>query len=95
MIRREEDLRDLRGLFKDATEVELCKLATKEILEQFSECVANYKKMIAMYPLLKVTVAVALQIRFCDETQITCLTGVEKTLREALRDMTFQLNEGD
>ena len=85
-----EDLSYLKGLTKDPTEVELCKLATKEILEQFSECVDNFQKMIDMYPLLKVTVSVALQIRFCGEEQITCLTGVGKTLRESLRDMTLK-----
>ena len=88
-----EDLKalDLEGLTKDPTEVELCKLATKEILEQFSECVDNFQKMIDMYPLLKATVSVALQIRFCGEEQITCLAGVGKTLRESLRNMTFQI----
>lgn len=86
-----EDLSYLKGLAKDATEVELCKLATKEILKQFSECVDNFQKMIDMYPLLKATVSVALQVRFCGEAQITCLAGVGKTLREALRDMTCQI----
>lgn len=88
-----EDLKalDLKRLTKDPTEVELCKLATKEILEQFSECVDNFQKMIDMYPLLKATVSVALQIRFCGEEQITCLAGVGKTLRESLRNMTFQI----
>lgn len=86
-----EDLSYLKGLTKDPTEVELCKLATKEILEQFSECVDNFQKMIDMYPLLKGTVSVALQVRFCDEEQITCLAGVGKTLRESLRDMTLQI----
>lgn len=82
---------DLKRLVKDDTEVELCKLATKEILEQFSECVDNFQKMIDMYPLLKTTVSVALQIRFCGEEQITCLAGVGKTLRESLRDMTLKI----
>lgn len=88
-----EDLKalDLKGLTKDPTEVELCKLATKEILEQFSECVDNFQKMIDMYPLLKATVSVALQIRFCGEEQITCLAGVGKTLRESLSDMALQM----
>lgn len=88
-----EDLKalDLKRLVKDDTEVELCKLATKEILEQFSECVDNFQKMIDMYPLLKTTVSVALQIRFCGEEQITCLAGVGKTLRESLRDMTLKI----
>lgn len=87
-----EDLKalGLNGLTKDPTEVELCKLATKEILEQFSECVDNFKKMLDMYPLLKATVSVALQIRFCGEEQITCLAGVGKTLKESLRDMTLK-----
>lgn len=88
-----EDLKalDLKRLVKDDTEVELCKLATKEILKQFSECVDNFQKMIDMYPLLKTTVSVALQIRFCGEEQITCLAGVGKTLRESLRDMTLKI----
>lgn len=88
-----EDLKalDLEGLTKDPTEVELCKLATKEILEQFSKCVDNFQKMLDMYPLLKATVSVALQVRFCGEEQITCLAGAGKTLRESLRDMTFQI----
>lgn len=88
-----EDLKalDLEGLTKDPTEVELCKLATKEILKQFRECVDNFQKMINMYPLLKATVSVALQVRFCGEEQITCLAGVGKTLRESLRDMTSQI----
>lgn len=87
-----EDLKalDLKRLAKDPTEVELCKLATKEILEQFSECVDNFKKMLDMYPLLKATVSVALQVRFCGEEQITCLAGAGKTVREALRDMTLK-----
>ena len=84
-----EDL-DLKRLVQDPTELELCKLATKEILEQFNECVHNFEKMITMYPLLKGTVSVALQIRFCGEEQITCLAGAAKTVRESLRDMTFQ-----
>ena len=82
---------NLKGLAKDPTEVELCKLATKEILDQFHECVANFKKMLDMYPLLKATVSVALQIRFCGEEQITCLAGAGKTLRESLRDMTLKI----
>ena len=81
---------ELKRLTEDPTEVELCKLATKEILEQFSECVHNYEKMIDMYPLLKATVSVVLQIRFCGEEQITCLAGVGKTVRESLRDMTLK-----
>lgn len=84
---------ELERLTEDPTEVELCKLATKEILTQFSKCVDNFKKMTDMYPLLKATVSVALQIRFCDEEQITCLAGVGKTLREALRDMTLKTTE--
>ena len=82
---------DLKRLIKDPTEVELCKLATKEILDQFSECVDNFKKMLDMYPLLKATVSVVLQIRFCGEEQITCLAGAAKTVRESLRNMTFQI----
>ena len=81
---------ELKRLTEDPTEVELCKLATKEILEQFSECVHNFEKMIDMYPLLKATVSVVLQIRFCGEEQITCLAGVGKTVRESLRDMTLK-----
>ena len=90
-----EDLKalDLKRLTEDPTEVELCKLATKEILEQFSECVHNFEQMIAMYPLLKATVAVALQIRFCGEEQITCLAGAGKTLRESLHDMALKTME--
>lgn len=86
-----EDLRYFKELTKDPTEIELCKLATKEILEQFSKCVNNLEKMYNMYPLLKATVSVALQIRFCGEEQITCLAGVGKTLRESLSDMTLQM----
>lgn len=82
---------DLKRLVQDDTERELCKLATKEILEQFSECVNNLEKMYDMYPLLKATVSVALQIRFCGEEQITCLAGAGKTLRESLRDMTLKI----
>lgn len=82
---------NLKRLAQDDTEVELCKLATKEILEQFHECVANLEKMNKMYPLLKATVSVALQVRFCGEEQITCLAGAAKTLRESLRDMTLQI----
>lgn len=84
-----EDL-DLKRLVQDPTERELCKLATKEILRQFSECVDNFKKMIDMYPLLKATVSVALQVRFCGEDQITCLAGAAKTVRESLKDMTLK-----
>ena len=84
---------DLKILVKDDTEVELCKLATKEILEQFSKCVANLEKMYKMYPLLKATVSVALQIRFCGEEQITCLAGAAKTMRESLRDMSLKTME--
>ena len=84
---------DVERLLKDDTEVKLCKLATKEILKQFSECVANFKKMTDMYPLLKTTVSVALQIRFCGEEQITCLAGADKTLLEALLDMTSQMRK--
>ena len=87
---KEEEL-NLKRLVQDSTEVELCKLATKEILEQFSECVHNFEKMITMYPLLKATVSVALQIRFCGEEQITCLAGVGKTVRESLQDMTLKI----
>lgn len=88
-----EDLKalDLKRLVKDDTELELCSLTTKEILKQFSECVSNFKKMIDMYPLLKATVAVALQIRVCGEEQLTCLVGAGKTVRESLRDMTCQM----
>lgn len=82
---------NLKRLAEDDTEMELCKLATKEILRQFSECVDNFKKMIDMYPLLKGTVSVALQVRFCDEEQITCLAGAEKALRASLRDMTLKI----
>lgn len=85
-----EDL-DLKRLVQDPTERELCKLATKEILDQFSECVANYEKMLDMYPLLKATVSVVLQVRFCGEEQITCLAGAGKTVRASLQDMTFQI----
>lgn len=81
---------ELKRLTEDPTEVELCKLATKEILDQFSECIHNYKKMIDMYPLLKATVSVVLQIRFCSEEQITCLAGGGKAVRESLRDMTLK-----
>ena len=81
---------ELKRLTEDPTEVELCKLATKEILDQFSECVHNYEKMLAMYPLLKATVSVVLQIRFCGEEQITCLAGAGKTVRESLQDMTLK-----
>ena len=84
---------DLKRLVQDPTEVELCKLATKEILEQFSECIANLEKMYKMYPILKATVSVALQVRFCGEEQITCLTGAAKTVRESLRDMTLKTME--
>ena len=93
MSSEKEDLKelDLKRLVKDPTEVELCKLATKEILEQFSECVSNLEKMYKMYPLLKATVSVALQIRFCGEEQITCVSGAAKAVRESLRDMTFQI----
>lgn len=93
MSYEKEDLKalDLKRLVKDDTELELCKLATKEILEQFSECVDNFKKMIDMYPLMKATVSVALQIRVCGEEQITCLAGVGKTVRESLRDMTLKI----
>ena len=92
-MKMKEDLKalDLKRLVKDPTELELCRLATKEILEQFSECVDNLEKMFKMYPLLKATVAVALQIRVCGEEQITCLAGAGKTVRESLRDMTFQI----
>lgn len=88
-----EDLKalDLKRLVKDPTELELCRLATKEILEQFGECVDNFKKMIDMYPLMKATVSVALQIRVCGEDQITCLAGAGKTVKESLRDMTFRI----
>ena len=88
-----EDLKalDLKRLTEDPTEVELCKLATKEILEQFSECVDNFKKMLDMYPLMKATVSVALQIRFCGEEQITCLAGAGKTVRESLGDMILKI----
>lgn len=86
-----EDLSYLKRLAKDSTEVELSKLATKEILEQFSECVDNFKKMTHMYPLLKATVSVALQVRFCGEEQITCLAGAEKAVRESLRNMTLRI----
>ena len=82
---------ELKRLTEDPTEVELCKLATKEILDQFSECVHNYEKMLAMYPLLKATVSVVLQIRFCGEEQITCLAGAGKTVRESLQDMTLKI----
>ena len=82
---------ELKRLAKDPTEVELCKLATKEILEQFSECVDNFEKMITMYPLLKATVSVALQVRFCGEEQITCLVGAAKPVRESLQDMTLKI----
>ena len=87
-----EDLKalDLKRLVKDPTELELCKLATKEILEQFSECIANLEKMYKMYPLLKATVSVVLQIRFCGEEKLTCLAGASETVKESLRDMTFQ-----
>ena len=87
-----EELKELnlKRLTEDPTEVELCKLATKEILDQFSECVRNYEKMLAMYPLLKATVSVVLQIRFCGEEQITCLVGAGKTVRESLQDMTLK-----
>lgn len=90
-----EDLKalDLKRLAQDDTEVELCKLATKEILDQFHECLANLEKMYKMYPLLKATVSVALQIRFCGEEQLTCLAGAGKTLSEALLDMTFQMRK--
>ena len=93
MSREKEDLKalDLKRLTKDPTEVELCKLASKEILEQFSECVDNFRKMIDMYPLMKATVSVALQIRFCGEEQITCLAGAAKTVRESLQDMTLKI----
>lgn len=95
MSYKQEDLKalNLERLVKDDTELELCRLATKEILEQFSECVDNFKKMIDMYPLLKATVAVALQIRVCGEEQITCLAGAGKTLNAALLDMTFQIRK--
>lgn len=89
---KEEEL-NLKRLAEDSTEVELCKLATEEILDQFHECIANLKKMYKMYPLLKATVSVALQIRFCGEEHITCLAGAEKALRESLRDMTFQITK--
>lgn len=81
---------NLKRLVQDDTELKLCKLATKEILEQFSECIANLEKMYKMYPLLKATVSVALQIRFCGEEQVTCLAGAEKIVRESLRDMTLK-----
>lgn len=95
MSYKKEDLNalDLKRLVKDDTELELCRLTTKEILEQFSECVDNFKKMIDMYPLLKATVAVALQIRVCGEEQITCLAGAGKTLNAALLDMTLQIRK--
>lgn len=82
---------NLKRLAEDDTEMELCKLATKEILDQFHECVANLKKMYKMYPLLKATVSVALQVRFCDEEHITCLAGAGKTLRESLSDMALKI----
>ena len=85
------DVKRLKRLVQDDTEVELCKLATKEILKQFSECIENFKKMIDMYPLLKATVSVALQIRFCGEEQITCLAGAGKPVKESLRDMTLKI----
>ena len=93
MSSEKEDLKalDLKRLVKDPTEVELCKLATKEILDQFSECVDNFEKMIDMYPLLKATVSVALQIRFCGEEHLTCLAGAGKTVRESLGDMTLKI----
>ena len=84
---------NLKRLVQDDTEVKLCKLATKEILEQFSECIANLEKMYKMYPLLKATVSVALQVRFCGEEQITCLAGAEKIVRESIRDMTLKTTE--
>lgn len=84
---------DFKRLTKDDTEQELCKLATKEILDQFHECVDNFQKMLDMYPLLKVTVSVALQVRFCGEEQITCLAGAGKTLRESLRDMALKITK--
>lgn len=90
-----EDLKalDLERLTKDPTEIELCSLATAEILKQFSECVSNLDKMYAMYPLLKATVSVALQIRVCGEEQITCLSGAGKTVRASLFDMTLQMEK--
>ena len=84
---------NLKRLSQDSTEVELCKLVTKEILEQFSDCIANLEKMYKMYPLLKATVSVALQVRFCGEEQITCLAGAAKTVRESLSDMTLKTME--
>ena len=84
---------DLKRPIKDPTEVELCKLATKEILEQFGECISNLEKMYKMYPLLKATVSVVLQIRFCGEEQITCVAGAAKTVRESIRDMILKTME--
>lgn len=88
---KEELNLNLKRLAQDPTEVELCKLATKEILDQFHECVDNFQKMLDMYPLLKATVSVALQVRFCGEEQITCLAGAGKPLRESLSDMTLKI----
>ena len=81
---------NLERLVQDDTEVKLSKLSTKEILEQFSECIDNLEKMYKMYPLLKATVSVVLQIRFCSEEQITCLAGAKEIVRESLRDMTLK-----
>ena len=89
----EKEALNLKRLIEDSTEVELCKLATKEILERFSECIDNLEKMYKMYPLLKATVSVALQVRFCGEEQITCLAGAAKPVRESIRDMSLKTME--
>lgn len=86
---------EVMKLAENENEVEICKMVTIEIADQFSEFLDNYQKMITQYPLVRASTCLVAQLRIAGKPAATSVTGMASEVKKCMLALTKEIFEKD